>query len=274
MRTSPAWQPLSKRRHGECFWRPARGYQHAAGRGLAPLTHRELGRAVGAFPLAFHGDPPRLVAVLGLSPERSAFVDERGRWRGRYVPAQLRAYPFGLGGQGSGRYWVAVDTAAEALQADRYTGDPLFTPEGAPSEAFQPRYDFLCKLAQARLATDRACQALAEHGLLSAWQPRLRVGGQRRQLTGLLTVDEQRLHACSGEALAALQEAGALAIAYGQLLSQSQLRTLAQQAEAREREAQIPGAEAIFGEAPLEERIDWDALDNLGSGDGDEGPDT
>ncbi len=261
MSASSTWQALSKTQHRERFWQRARGYLHAVDRGLVPLAARELSRAVGAFPLAFQGDPPRLVAVLGLWPDRNAFVDSQGRWRGGYVPAHLRAYPFGLTASGRDNYQVVVDTAAEALQADRYTGDPLFTAEGEATKALQPVLDFLRQLAQAQIVTDRACEALAEHGLLSAWQPQVQVEGQTYRLTGLEHVDEQRLNACSGEALVALRETGALSLAYSQLLSRGQLKALAQQAEARAREAQVPGAEQIFGEPDLEARIDWDALD-------------
>ena len=268
--TLSTWEVLSKTQHRDRFWQRPRGYHHAADRGLVPLTARELSRAVGAFPIAFQSDPPRLVAVLGLWPDRNAFVDGQGRWRGGYVPAHLRCYPFRLVAQGPQNYQVVVDTASEALQADRYTGDPLFTAEGEATEAFQPVLDFLRQLAQAQIATDQACQALAEHGLLSAWQPKVQVGDQTYRLTGLAHVDEQQLNACSGETLVALREAGALSLAYAQLLSQGQLKTLAQQAEARAREAKVPGAEQIFGEPDLEARIDWDALD-LGDDEGQGG---
>ncbi|MBK5935896.1 SapC family protein [Halorhodospira halophila] len=262
-------KPLAAGRHRDRFWQRARGYQHAATRALVPITRRELPRAVGAFPLAFAytGERPVLHAVLGAEPKRSVFVDAKGRWRGPYVPAYLRAHPFYLAERDPDRHVVAVDESAEELGADAYTGEALFDETGTPTPALQRVIDFLGALARSRVQTDRACQALEEAGVLVEWPLSLNLGKEKPQrFGGLYRVNEPRLNALDAEGLQQLRDAGALGIAYAQLLSADQRRRLEALAQARSREQHLPEAEAVFGEPDLEAQIDWDQL-NFGDED-------
>ncbi|MFW6380351.1 MAG: SapC family protein, partial [Halorhodospira sp.] len=93
------------------------------------------------------------------------------------------------------------------------------------------------------------------------WPLELHLGEQPQRLGGLYRVDEARLNALEGAALERLRDAGALPIAYAQLLSTGQRRRLEALAQVRQREQQLPGAEQVFGATDLEQRIDWDALD-------------
>ena len=264
MGASPSLRPLSAQRHGGWYWQRGWGYGHAGAWALVPITRRELPRAVGAFPLAFvyTGDRPVLHGVLGAEANRSAFVDARARWQGSYVPAYLRGYPFYLMESGVGRHVVAVDESAQALQADAYTGEPLFDETGRPTPGLQRVIDFLGELARSRVQTDRACQVLEEAGVLTEWSLRLDIGGGRvKRLAGLYRVDEPRLNALEADALQRLRDTGALGLAYAQLLSVDQRRRLEALVKARAREQHLPEAEAVFGEPDLEQQIDWDQLD-------------
>ncbi|MCG5531446.1 SapC family protein [Halorhodospira halochloris] len=264
MTSAGSLKPLAAGPHGGYFWQRARGYQHAATRALAPITRRELPRAVGAFPLAFvyTDEWPVLHAVLGAEPKRSAFVDGRGRWRGPYVPAYLRAHPFYLAENGRDRHVVAVDESAEELAGDAYTGEALFDETDAPTPALARVIDFLGALARSRVQTDRAAQALEEAGVLAEWRLALDLGGEKPQrLSGLYRVDESRLNALDAASLQRLRDTGALGLAYGQLLSAEQRRRLEALARTRAREQKLPEADAVFGEPDLERQIDWDRLD-------------
>lgn len=258
-----ALKPLAAERHRAWYWQRAQGYHHAADRASVPITRRELPRAVGAFPLAvrYIGERPVLHAILGAEPGRSAFVDPRGRWQGPYVPAYLRAHPFYLAERGGDRHVVAVDESADALQADAYTGEALFDAVDSPTPALQQVIDFLKAVGRSRVGTDRACRALESARVLCEWPLQLQIGEQSLQLGGLYRVDEKRLAALDAAAMAQLRDAGALEVAYGQLLSRGQCRRLEALVGARRREAQLPETEAVFSEPDLEQQIDWDQLD-------------
>ena len=141
--------------------------------------------------------------------------------------------------------------------------------EGEPAATVQRSIDFLGRVARSRRSTDRAAEALAAEGVIERWPAQVRIDGKPRRLGGLYHASERALNGLDPEALSRLRDAGALGIAYAQLLSARALRTLEQAVAAREQEqrAQLP-AEAVFSDAPLEDRIDWDALDF-----GDEGAD-
>ena len=256
-------QPLSKSRHGGLYWMRPQGHWYAARHMLVPVAMAELARLVSLFPLAFvpRGGGPVLHALLGLEEGRCACVDHRGQWRAPYVPAWLRSHPFYLATGSGGQYVVAVDANAPELQADAATGSPICDAAGALTADVEAAIEPLRARAQHHAATDRATQALAEAGLLVPWQPSVRVGGSTRTLGGLQRVDETRLQALPADALAALRDAGALGLAYAQLLSTEQIRVLEHQAQRRRREeAHLPAMDDMIGDAGGEQQFDWGAL--------------
>lgn len=260
-----AYRALSWQRHGPWRWHTGGGLGFAADRRLVPITVGELPRAVGAFPLVFErGRDGELVAaaLLGSRKGESVFVDGQGRWRGDYVPAYLRSHPFHLLRSASGSYVVAVDESSAALESEGEGGEPLFVDAEQPSPSLQRLIDFLKRYARHRVATERACAQIAECDVLEPLQAVAKRRGVALQAEGLYALSQEKLAALDAAALERLRDAGALPLVYGQLLSMGQLRTLERLAKARSREAQrLPGAEALFEEPDLEQRIDWDALD-------------
>ncbi|MCG5531443.1 SapC family protein [Halorhodospira halochloris] len=253
---------LSRERHGERYWLRAQSYDFARTVAAVPVAALELPRLVGHLPLALtaRGEGYRLVALLGVEPGTNAFVDARGRWRGGHVPSALSTYPFRLI-EHEGRYVLGIDEAQ--LTDDPYAGgEALYTEEGEPAATVQRSIDFLRRVARSRLSVDRALEALSAEGVIERWPAQVKLGGKPRRLGGLYRVSERALNALEPEALGRLRDAGALGIAYAQLLSVQALKTLEQAVAAREQEqrAQLP-AGAVFSDAPLEDRIDWDALD-------------
>lgn len=252
---------LTRERHGARYWQRAQSYEFARAIPAVPVAALELPRLVGHLPLVLapRGAGYRLMALLGAEPGTNAFVDSRGRWRAAHVPSALSTYPFRLV-EHEGRYILALDE--RQLTEDAYAGEPLYTGEGEPAREVQRSIDFLRRVARSRTSTDRAVAALAAEELIEPWPVRLDSGREAQKIGGLYRVSEQRLNALEPEALGRLRDAGALGIAYAQLLGARAMRTLEQAIAAREREQQqeLP-AEAVFSESPLEERIDWDALD-------------
>src|SRR5690606_38657542 len=75
----------------------------------------------------------------------------------------------------------------------------------------------------------KAARMLAELGVLDPWSMPLEKKDQLE--TGLSKVNETRLNSISGEELVRLRDAGALAIAYAQLLSMRNIENLARLAQ-------------------------------------------
>lgn len=227
---------LSREQHAALRLRPVADFSFAAKEAVLPIVGAEIAKAVHAFPIAFLAQPDgtySLVAVLGLDVAQSLYVSADGRWLGTYQPAALRRYPFRLvRSEAMTEPVVCIDPMSSLLsQSD---GQPLFVADGAPSDTLNGIIGFLSELDKNELATNQACQALAEHALIVPWDIKVQQDdGSVRQVNGLFRVDEARLNALDDAAFLALRRAAALPLAYAQLLSINKLFDLGKMAAAR-----------------------------------------
>lgn len=221
------FHPLSAERHRQKSWRRYTRYDFAANTSVAPLVAAELARASVSLPIAFIEQDEAFIpaAVLGLRPQHNLLVGADGRWLGRYVPAVFRSHPFRLANTADGQQVLCIDEAS-GLLADVGEGETLFDADVKPTAAVQEVLSFLSNIEQNRPATVAACAALQQHQLIVPWPITLKEDGSERKLTGLYQTDERALQQCDGEALAELMQAGALTLAYTQLLSMQHLSAL------------------------------------------------
>jgi len=232
----PKIEALSGERHAHKFWQRYPSYDFARAEAVTSLVASELPKAIMSLPVAFlqQGDAYVPVAVLGLEPGKNLFVAQNGRWIGQYVPAALRGYPFVL--LRNGEQLVMCADEESGLIGDE--GLPLFDAEGKPAEAVQAVLDFLVQVEQSRVRTVAACAALARHGCIRPWTITHKFDAENeRRIEGLFQIDEAALNALPDEAFLELRRAGALLIAYGQLLSMQHLPLLGQLADAHAKAA-------------------------------------
>lgn len=214
--------PVTFERHGEFSVKSGENYDFAAGVNSVPLTAVEFAQAAAEYPVVFAGgDGPVLpVAVLGLRQNENLFVDADGSWRGRYVPAFVRRYPF----------IFAEDTAAQTLtllideafdgcnRAGR--GERLFDADGAQTGYLRGVLGFLQEYQAWFRATRAYCDRLRELDLLQPVQAQFTTNsGERTALSGFMVVDRQKLKALPGEALAAMVASDQLELTYLHLAS-------------------------------------------------------
>ena len=226
--------PVNRDRHGTLRWRAPQNFAFAAQRMLIPLVGAELPAAALSLPIAFVQQQDRYVpvAVLALERDQNLFVAEDGRWLGRYVPAELRAYPFTMQPTDDGRRVLCVDEDSACL-TDSPDATPLFTEEGTPSQRLSQVLEFLASAERSRAATAIACAALQTHGVIVPWPISVRSDTGERQIEGLFRSDEAALNALSDEAFLEIRRTGALAVVYSQLLSMQHLSALGDLAAAR-----------------------------------------
>ena len=245
MKTSvPNFVPLSRSAHADTRWTKYTDYRFAASQMLVPVIGAELARAAAHMPVAFVSSEAGYLpmALLGLEQGRNLFIDEQGRWLAEYVPAALRGQPFALGRGKGGQLMLCIDENSPLVGGAG--GETFFTAQGEATDDVRKTMDFLHRLEQGRAATAVACEALARQGCLAplVFAVKDKAGGERR-LEGLFQADEAALDKLDGEAFLALRAAGAIALAYGQLLSLQKLPLLPRLA------ARIPqdgGAQALM----------------------------
>ncbi|RXV59039.1 hypothetical protein C6W92_15945 [Roseovarius sp. A46] len=222
------WVTLSAKQHRNSrFWIPDT-MRHTAAFRLVPILKAELPLAVAQYVLAFaeiRGEI-QLVALLGASGERHLYLNGDGSWHGSYIPAMLRGYPFKTIPLEEDRLGLAID--ADVLTDDPEQGQVLFKAEGVLSDEVERYAEFLKQCHLSQVATDRAVQALNQHGLLVPWteEPQDKSG----KVKGLLQIDKARFDALAPQEVAALKGAP-LAIAYGQIFARGQLDMLLKRAQ-------------------------------------------
>jgi hypothetical protein len=226
--------PVNRERHGTLRWRAPQNFSFAAQRMLIPLVGAELPAAALTLPIAFVQQQDRYVpaAVVALERDQNLFVAEDGRWLARYVPAELRAYPFTMQPTDDGRQVLCVDEDSACL-TDSPDATPLFTEGGAASQRLSQVLEFLSSAERNRAATALACAALQTHGVIAPWPISVRSDSGERKIEGLFRGDEAALNALSDEAFLEIRRAGGLAVIYPQLMSMQHLRVLADLAAAR-----------------------------------------
>lgn len=142
-----------------------------------------------------------------------------------------------------GRKVLCVDELAGDV---RSAGEPLgggeifFDAEGRLAASVQKALEFLSLIEESRAVTQQACTALEKHGLIVPWTITLQTETGIRKAEGLFRVDEVTMNALPAEAFLEIRQAGALPIAYAQLLSMQHLQYLADLARSRAEALQRP----------------------------------
>lgn len=241
------WQVVSRRRHADFAWRPRQSFYFARELSVLPVLLSELPKLLGDYVIAFVGKElslePVVITDIGLG--RNLYVDHQGRWLSRYVPAELRAYPFGMVDNEAGE--LALGIRGEHLVAlDEEGAQPLFDADGKASADVAGVADFLQQRERQRDQTRQACRLMTELGLLVPWplKVRLEKGAEPEVMPGLWRVESRALAGLKGEALERLNTLGALPLVTLQPMTAEHLpqllergRFTAQQAPA---EAQPP----------------------------------
>ena len=229
----PNYIPVSKETHASKRWKRTASFAFAAKDAVAPLVAQELPSALMHLPMGFIKQEELFipVAILGLLPGQNFFVAPDGRWLGGYTPAAFRAYPFQLANTEDGQRVLVIDEAS-GLVSDT-EGEPFFDEEGNPAKALKDVLEFLSQVQSNRELTQRICAVLAEHQLIQPWPINVQGEGGERKVEGLFRIDEAAMNALPAEAFDTLRQAGALPIAYCQLLSMQHIQMLARLAQAQ-----------------------------------------
>lgn len=251
----PHFQAVSRTTHADKRWKRYDNYHFAARDAVVPLVVQELARALMHLPIGFikQQDVFVPVAVLGLQPGQNLFVTADGRWIGGYTPAAYRGYPFRLAASADGQSVLVIDEDSGLISDTE--GEAFFDQDGHPAKAVKEVLDFLGQVQSNRALTLRVCAVLAEHHLIQPWPIAVQSEDGERRLEGLYRIDEAALNALPTEAFATLRQAGALPVAYCQLLSMQHLQTLGKLADAHasakaQSQAALPTTET--GELDLE----------------------
>ena len=244
----PTYHAISRERHASLRWQRNPDYAFVAHEAIAPLVAAELPKAMMSLPIAFTEQSGGYVpsAILSLLPGKDLYVTKSGCWSGDYIPAAFRSYPFRLANTDDGQQALCIDDDS-GLVSNGPEGERFFNEDGQPAQAVLDILSFLTQIEQSRVATTVACAALQKHALIRPWAITLKTETGEQQIEGLFQIDEAALNQLSAEALLEVRNAGALPIAYCQLLSMQHLPMLGQliDAHAKAEQAQVQPPEHL-----------------------------
>jgi SapC len=160
------------------------------------------------------------IAVLGLNKGENLMLRSDGGWDAQYVPAVLRAYPWGLARTEDDQLLMVIDEDARALGPTDSGGEPLFDEVGEPTPALEERRQFLEQLETEVHRTRLLGRRLLELELLQSKRFDATLpDGSKLSVDGFLALDEERFAALPESTVVELFKSGLLGALYAHQFS-------------------------------------------------------
>jgi len=214
--------PVSAKKHAKTCVKAGDSYAFASKVNSVPLTASEFAEAGAEYPIVFAGEGANVIptAILGVAGEKNAFVSSEGGWGGRYIPAFIRRYPFVFSQETADNQLILhIDEGFEGVNTNG-RGEHLFDSDGNQTQYLRNVLAFLQDY-QARFNRSQAfCKRLSDLDLLRPMQAQFTLpGGEKRSLTGFMTVDREKLKALDSETLASMMSTDELECTFLHLAS-------------------------------------------------------
>ncbi|MDP5029742.1 MAG: SapC family protein [Paraglaciecola sp.] len=221
--------PLDKEKHKDLRVNLNHEFAHVKDAHIAAASLKEYAQLASCMPIVFVKDPKseitHSVVMLGTEQNVNLYM-QSGKWSAHSVPLNIQRYPFDVRPDGD-KLGVYID--ADSPLVGKEEGELLFTETGEASPYLDNRQKLLSELANSEMATQRFIKKLIELKLLDPIVLRVQyASGQQRNINGMQSISEKRLHELSDEQTLELHKAGFLGAIYAILLSLGQLNRLVQ----------------------------------------------
>ena len=223
--------PLNKEQHQELHLEAQEGYAFASDTNSLYVAAVEFPQAAMEYPIVFARDAEEQVfpvVLLGVKKEQNLYVDDKGQWLARYIPAYARRYPFILarGGEQGEQYAVCIDEGFTGFNTAK-EGQPLFTAEGEHTEILTQAITFLQDYQKHVELTAAFCKNLQELDVLEPVTANIEMkSGEKLSIGGLLCISRDKLKAVKPGALADLVKTDQMELVYLHLHSLRNVNTL------------------------------------------------
>jgi len=165
------------------------------------------------------------MAVLGIGKEENLFLKPDGGWRGLYMPAFLRRYPFGMTAIAADRAAICIDRSWDGFSETE--GDALFQPSGEPTELLKNAQTFVENFETEVQRTRVLCALLRDDGLLQDMRFDATLpDGEKVGVDGFLAIDEKKLAELPAEKVMQYHRDGILGLIHAQQISMGLMRRL------------------------------------------------
>ena len=178
------------------------------------------------------------VALTGLRQNENLFLSENG-WDAQYIPASVKRRPFligvqppkqGEGSQPSSLVYVDMDST----RVNEVVGEPVFLPHGGYSPYLESMVDLLEYIQYGTELNDHFVDVLLANELLEVVTLEITLkNGERNNLAGLYTINEEKLNGLAGSVAAEMHTKGFLECIYMVLASHANVLKLIARVEAK-----------------------------------------
>ncbi len=165
------------------------------------------------------------IALMGLHQNENLFLSEQG-WDAQYIPVSVKRRPFLIGiqspqpGQGPGQPAKMVYVDMDSPRVSETQGEPVFLPHGGYSPYLESVVDLLEYIQYGTELNEQFIDVLLTHELLEVVALEITLkNGERLNLAGLYTINEDKLAALHGGAVAELHGKGFMECIYMVLAS-------------------------------------------------------
>lgn len=187
---------------------------------IVPTEFAELQRE---YPIFFRKEPGSdaftAIVLLGLQKDENLFLDDKG-WHASYVPAVLARGPFFIGFQdqkveGENRQVPVILVDLDHPRISKTEGETLFKPDGSNSAYLDRMANILNAIGQGLEISKPMFEAFNAAGLIEPVNLEVKVNAEEQfNLTGLHTINREKLATLDADTLFGLHRAGYLQAAY------------------------------------------------------------
>ncbi|GAA0784055.1 MULTISPECIES: SapC family protein [Pseudomonadati] len=187
------------------------------------------------YPIFFHKDTATgqfyAVALFGFKNEDNLFLTDKG-WDASYVPLTLRRQPFLIGKQmvredGIEQEQHVIHIDLDHPRVNKNHGEAVFHAFGGNTDYLDEVGDMLAAIHQGLNDSQAFIDVLLEHELLESFTLDIELdNGEKHQMIGFYTINEEKLNMLDGTVLTKLHQQGYLQAIYMSMASQSNVRDL------------------------------------------------
>jgi hypothetical protein len=235
MKNPPNVETIHKDKHSKLRLKPNPDWVHAKGTHLAGITLNELSATACNYPIVFVQNPGNQVfhpvAMLGLRQGENAYYNAEG-WDGTYVPLMIQRHPFMIGfddakPEDSKELTACLNRTSPFLTDDPNEGIALFKEDGTETDLLVTVHNLLRGIFDGERLTEQFTAKLTELKVFAPFEFVMQMqSGETRKITGMFTIDEQKMRELKPEQLQELHKLDFLAPAYIIMGTLFQLNTL------------------------------------------------
>ncbi|MCL1052067.1 SapC family protein [Shewanella abyssi] len=187
------------------------------------------------YPIFFQKDPQTgrffSVALFGFKDRENLFLD-KGQWQASYIPLAIKRQPFLIGSQkiiedGVQKVQQVLHIDISHPRISTQQGEPLFLEFGGNTSFLDTAADMLDVIHHGLEDSEHFIDALLKFELLESFTLDVELNnGNKHQMIGFYTINEDKLKTLASASLAELHDKGYLQAIYMAIASQANIRTL------------------------------------------------